>query len=81
MENDDNTTKNAIEERLNRIKNQMNSDQMKNMDDEELPNDAADQSSKSLDLNKLKEKVKIDNAPELKGVKEIDKNIQQKKNF
>ena len=80
MENDDNTTKNAIEERLNRIKNKMNSDQMKNMDDEELANDAADQSSKSLDLNKLKEKVKIDNAPELKGVKEIDKNIQQKKN-
>ena len=80
MKNDDNTTKNAIEERLNRIKNQMNSDQTKNMDDEELPNDAADQSSKSLDLNKLKEKVKIDNAPELKGVKEIDKNIQQKKN-
>ena len=80
MENDDNTTKNAIEERLNRIKNKMNSDQTKNMDDEELPNDPADQSSKSLDLNKLKEKVKIDNAPELKGVKEIDKNIQQKKN-
>lgn len=54
MENDDNTTKNAIEERLNRIKNKMNSDQMKNMDDEDLVNDAADQSSKSLDLNKLK---------------------------
>ena len=76
MENSNNDNQKIIEERLNRIKNKMTSE----LTDEELLNEDADQSSKSLDLNKLKEKVKTDNAPELKKVKELDKNIKKVKN-
>ena len=67
----------SIEERLNKIKNKKNQDEPQNINEEEIPIDEADQSSKSLDLNKLKIKVKMDNAPEQKEVKDLSKNIQK----
>ena len=67
----------SIEERLNKIKNKKNQDDPQNINEEEIPIDEADQSSKSLDLNKLKIKVKMDNAPEQKEVKDLSKNIQK----
>ena len=67
----------SIEERLNKIKNKNNQDEPQNINEEEIPIDEADQSSKSLDLNKLKIKVKMDNAPMQKEVKDLSKNIQK----
>ena len=66
----------SIEERLKKIKNKKNQDEPQNINEEEIPIEEADQSSKSLDLNKLKIKVKMDNAPEQKEVKDLSKNIQ-----
>ena len=67
----------SIEERLKKIKNKKNQDEPQNINEEEIPIEEADQSSKSLDLNKLKIKVKMDNAPGQKEVKGLSKNIQK----
>ena len=62
--------KNDLENRLNQIrdKNIINTQNDKNNKEKEDDN-------KSLDFNSLKDKVKMDNAPELKEVKDLDKNI------
>lgn len=62
--------KNDLENRLNQIrdKNIINTQNDKNNKEKEHDN-------KSLDFNSLKDKVKMDNAPELKEVKDLDKNI------
>ena len=57
MENKNNTKPESIEERLKRIKNKNNIEQPQNINDDEISNEPEDQSSKSLDLNKLKNKV------------------------
>ena len=80
MENKNNTKPESIEERLKRIKNKNNTEQPQNINDDEISNEPEDQSSKSLDLNKLKNKVKMDNAPQLKNVKNLSKDIQKIKN-
>ena len=80
MENKNNTKPESIEERLKRIKNKNNIEQPQNINDDEISNEPEDQSSKSLDLNKLKNKVKMDNAPQLKNVKNLSKDIQKIKN-
>jgi len=62
--------KNDLENRLNQIrdKNIINNPNDKINKEKEHDN-------KSLDFNSLKDKVKMDNAPELKEVKDLDKNI------
>ena len=57
------TSKEDLENRLNKIKN-------KNMESSTDKN-----KSKDEDINYLKDKVKMDNAPELKEVKDLNKNI------
>ena len=80
MENGNNLNKNELEERLNQIKNKTNEFQIKNNPNDEISNEEGDQSSKSLDLDKLKDKLKMDNAPQLKEVKDLSKNIKKIKN-
>ena len=78
MENKQNLDENLKEQRFNLIKNRLNQAEKK----EELPIDEAEASSKSLDLNRLKNKVKAENAPTQKEVKDLSKNIQKiKKDF
>jgi hypothetical protein len=75
MENNNNID--AIQERLNRIQNQIK--EKEEREDEKFE-DEGDQNNANVDLNKLKNKVKMDNAPELKEVKELDRNMQKIKN-
>ena len=65
----DNISSEALEERLNRIKQNINED--------EIPIELEDPNNKSLDINQLKNKVKMDNAPELKTVKNLRESIKQ----
>ena len=66
----------SLEERLNRIKNKI----VKEKDENENIEEEGEHNNNPLDINKLKNKVKMDNAPELKEVKELDKNMQKIKN-
>ena len=76
---EENTTNNnisssdALTERLNRIKNNLEKENQKNEIKENTKSD-------NKELNKLKEKLKMDNAPPLKEIKDLDKNIQNMKN-
>ena len=63
----------ALTERLNRIKNNLEKENQKNEIKENTKSD-------NTELNKLKEKLKMDNAPPLKEIKDLDKNIQNMKN-
>lgn len=78
--NNDNSINDPIAERLNKIQNQINQSKEKNEKIEENNEDEIEPNNNQVDLNKLKDKVKMDNAPELKEVKELDKNIQKFKN-
>ena len=80
MKNENNYNKDEIEERLNLIKNKANKNQHPNNTNEEISIEEAGQSSNSLDLDKLKDKLKIDNAPLLREVKDLNKNIKKIKN-
>ena len=70
----------SLEERLNRIKNKINKEQEKEENENENLEEGGELNNNPLDINKLKNKVKMDNAPELKEVKELDKNMQKIKN-
>ena len=70
----------TLEERLNRIKNKINEDVKKEENENEKLEEVEDTNNNPVDINKLKNKVKMDNAPELKEVKELDKNMQKIKN-
>ena len=72
----------SLEDRLNRIKNQnqINEEKEKDEKEEEKIEDGEEPNNIPIDINKLKNKLKMDNAPELKEVKELDKNMQQIKN-
>ena len=70
----------TLEERLKRIQNQNKIEQDKDEKDDEKFEDGDEQNNNPIDINKLKNKVKMDNAPELKDVKELDKNMQKIKN-
>ena len=63
----------VLTERLNKIKNNLAKKEEKNEIKENI-------ASSPKELNKLKEKLKIDNAPPLKEIKDLDKNIQKFKN-
>ena len=63
-----------IAERLNRIQNKNNEEKDKEQN-KENNNEEEIEGNKSLDLNKLKDKIKMDNAPELKDMKNLDKEI------
>ena len=76
-ENNDISTNDQIEERLNRIKNKLNKEKEKKEENDEILEDNIEQNNNIEDIKKLKDKVKMDNAPELKEVKELDKNIQK----
>ena len=69
-------TSDAINERLNRIQNQNKIEEEKFEKDDENIEDG----NIPMDINKLKIKVKMDNAPALKEVKELDKNMKKIKN-
>ena len=62
--------KSDLENRINQIKNKNNNDLSKQKNKQE-----ENQNNKSLDSDTLKNKIKLDNAPELKEVKDLDKNI------
>ena len=72
----------SLEDRLNRIKNQnqINEEKEKEEKEEEKIEEGEEQNNIPIDINKLKNKLKMENAPELKEVKEIDKNMQKIKN-
>ena len=70
----------TLEERLNRIKNKISEEQKKEDNENEKLEEVEDTNNNPVDINKLKNKVKMDNAPELKEVKELDKNMQKIKN-
>ena len=70
--NNKNSIQSDLENRLNQIKSKNEIMSSKNTKIE--INSKEDSKSKEFDL--LKDKVKIDNAPELKEIKELDKNIQ-----
>ena len=70
----------TLEERLNRIKNKISEEQKKEENENEKLEEVEDTNNNPVDINKLKNKVKMDNAPELKEVKELDKNMQKIKN-
>ena len=72
----------SLEERLNRIKNQnqINEEKEKEEKEEEKIEEGEEPNNVPIDINKLKNKLKMDNAPELKEVKELDKNMQKIKN-
>ena len=80
---DDEKIEETLEERLKRIQNQNKIDQEKEDKEEkedEKMEEGDEQNNNPIDINKLKNKVKMDNAPELKEVKELDKNMQKIKN-
>ena len=70
----------TLEERLNRIKNKISEEQKKEENENEKLEEVEEANNNPVDINKLKNKVKMDNAPELKEVKELDKNMQKIKN-
>ena len=80
MDNKPNPTLDDINERLNRIQNQNKIEEEKFEKDDENIDDGGEANNAPIDMNKLKNKVKMDNAPELKEVKELDKNMKKIKN-
>ena len=73
-------TSDAINERLNRIQNLNKIEGEKFEKDDDNIEDGSEANNIPMDLNKLKIKVKMDNAPALKEVKELDKNMKKIKN-
>ena len=69
---DKKANKNDLENRLNQIRNKnlQNSSKEENNSEKDKIQD-----NKQFDFNSLKDKVKMDNAPELKEIKDLDKNI------
>ena len=67
------TNKNDLEYRLNQIKNRNSEKASK---EENNSKKAKEKDNISFDFISLKDKVKMDNAPELKEIKDLDKNIQ-----
>ena len=67
------TNKNDLENRLNQIKNRNSEKASK---EENNSKKAKEKDNISFDFISLKDKVKMDNAPELKEIKDLDKNIQ-----
>ena len=80
MEDKNDSKPDALAERLNRIKDQMMKDQEKNKKEDDILEEGEEPNNNPQDINKLKNKLKMDNAPELKEVKELDKNMQKIKN-
>ena len=80
MEDKSDSKPDALAERLNRIKDQINKDQEKIKKEEDIIEEGEEANNNPQDINKLKDKLKMDNAPELKEVKELDKNMQKIKN-
>jgi hypothetical protein len=77
---DNKPTSDAINERLNRIQNLNKIEGEKFEKDDDNIEDGSEANNIPMDLNKLKIKVKMDNAPALKEVKELDKNMKKIKN-
>ena len=78
-ENNNNTNKkstDALTERLNRIKNNLAKEEGNKGKNESTINI----NSNTTDIKKLKDKLKLDNAPTLKEIKDMNKNIQEIKN-
>ena len=80
MEDKNDSKPDALAERLNRIKDQMMKDQEKNKKEDDILEEGEEPNNNPQDINKLKNKLKMDNAPDLKEVKELDKNMQKIKN-
>ena len=78
-ENNNNTNKtsaDALTERLNRIKNNLAKEEGNKGKNESTINI----NTNITDIKKLKDKLKMDNAPTLKEIKDMNKNIQEIKN-
>ena len=72
--NSNKTTTDALTERLNRIKNDIAIKEGNNSKNEIIVNN---NNLNTPDIKKLKDKLKLDNAPPLKEIKEMNKSIQE----
>ena len=70
------TTTDALTERLNRIKNNL----AKKDEDKEKIESKISPTSNIADIKKLKDKLKMDNAPPIKEIKDMEKSIKEIKN-